>query len=67
MTTWDLDWNQLTQEQKDHIKNVAYSWECDFPGQMALEFFNATIDVIKMRDRLVTEATLKQSVRSEAS
>lgn len=61
MTTWTLDWNDLTQEQKDHIKNVAEIHECccmNNAGQMALELFNATVEVIKMRDRAEIQATL---------
>lgn len=58
MTAWTLDWNDLTQEQKDHIKNVAEIHECCCASQMALELFNATVEVIKMRDRAEIQATL---------
>lgn len=64
MAAWSLHYNDLTDEQKEHLRRAAEYHACSCcgqAGQMALDLFNATIEVIQMRDRAEIEATLAQS------
>ena len=61
MPAWTLDWNSLTNDQREVIVRAAEFHVCPCcgsAGQMALDIFNATIAVIEDRDRRETSATL---------
>ena len=58
---WDLNWNNLTNDQREKLVDAADVWSCSCngrPGQMALDMFNAVVAVIKERDRAEVQATL---------
>ncbi|MBN8189501.1 hypothetical protein JF540_22710 [Salipiger thiooxidans] len=64
MPAWTLQWNDLTPEQKEHMRRATEYHACGCcgqPGQLALDLFNATVEVIQMRDRAEIEATLAPS------
>lgn len=64
MPAWTLQWNDLTTEQKEHMRAAAEYHACPCSGQagqLALDLFNATVEVIQMRDRAEIEATLAPS------
>lgn len=64
MPAWTLQWNDLTSEQKDHLQRAAEYHACPCcgqAGQMALDMFIATVEVIQMRDRAEIEATMESS------
>lgn len=61
MTAWTLKWNDLTDDQRARITQAAEYHACPCcgdPGQMALDLFRATIQVVQERDRAEVEATL---------
>ena len=64
MAAWTLSYNDLTDDQKSHLIKAAEYHSCPCSGnsgQMALDMFDAVVEVIQMRDRREIEATLAPS------
>lgn len=58
---WDLDWNDLSNDERAEIVKKAEFTTCQCcgdPGQTALDVFAATIEVIKARDKKALEFTM---------
>ena len=60
---WDLDWNDLTNEERAHLARQAEFTTCPHcgdPGQTAMELFMATLKIIHARDRRALESTMNK-------
>lgn len=59
---WNLDWNDLTQDEKQLLIRAAENTSCPCcgdSGQNALDVFGATVRVIRERDRKALKATMQ--------
>ena len=59
---WGLDWNDLTQEERDKLIAAAEFHVCPHcgdPGQVALDLFSEVVGIIKARDERAARATLE--------
>jgi hypothetical protein len=61
MAAWSLDWNDLTNQQREQIVAKAEYSSCPCcgdSGQTALDVFNEVVLVIQQRDKREINATL---------
>lgn len=63
MAAWTLDWNSLSQEHKDRLRQEAEMWMCPCCGSVsagdcAVNFFSEVVKIIQERDAREIAATL---------